>query len=91
MLLAPEPTTTRRARSATEGTMLVWEESLDTIELRRRPLDDDGNEFEDGDYDFDEDEDEDDLFDDDEDEEDDDEDDDDEDDLDDVAFGEDEE
>jgi len=81
-MLALEPTTTRRASSATEGTMLVWEESLDTIELRRRPLDDDGNEFEDGDYEFDEDEDDEDPFDDDEDEDDDD--DDDEDDLDDV-------
>jgi len=89
-MLALESTTTRRARSATEGTMQVWEESLDTIELRRRPLDDDGNEFEDGDYDFDEDEDEDDLFDDDE-EDDDDDDDEDEDDLDDAAFGDDEE
>ena len=74
-----------------EDPMLAWEESRDAIELRRRPLDDDGNEFEDGDYDFDEDddEDEDDLLDDEDD--DDDDDDDDEDDLDDVAFGEDEE
>ena len=71
--------------------MFAWEESLGTIELRRRPLDDDGNEFEDGEYDFDEDDDEDDLFDDDDDEDEDDDDDDDEDDLDDAAFGEDEE
>ena len=91
MLLALEPTTTRRTGPATEGTMLVWEESLDTIELRRRPLDDDGNEFEDGDYDFDEDEDEDDLFDDEDEDEEDDDDDDEDDDLDDVAFGDDEE
>lgn len=70
--------------------MLAWEESLDTIELRRRPLDDDGNEFEDGDYDFDEDEDEDDLFDDAEDDDDDEDDDDLDEDLDDdAAFGDD--
>ena len=31
-----------------EGTMFTWEESLETVKLRRRPLDDDGNEFEDG-------------------------------------------
>ena len=65
--------------------MFTWEESLETVKLRRRPLDDDGNEFEDGEYDLDEDEDEDDLFDDDEDE-DEDEDDDDLDDLDDEGL-----
>jgi hypothetical protein len=65
-----------------EGTMLVLEESLELIELRRRPLDDDGNEFEDGEFEFDDDEDDEDPFDDDEDEDDDD--DDDEDDLDDI-------
>ena len=62
--------------------MFTWEESLETVKLRRRPLDDDGNEFEDGEYDLDEDEDEDDLFDDEDEDEDDDEDDDDLDDLD---------
>lgn len=73
--------------------MFTWEESLETVKLRRRPLDDDGNEFEDGEYDLDkdEDEDEDDLFDDDEDE-DDDEDDDDLEELDEgLGFGDDEE
>jgi hypothetical protein len=58
-----------------EGTMFGWEESLATIELRRRPLDDDGNEFEDGEFEFDDDEDEDEDPFDDEDEDDEDEDD----------------
>ena len=64
-----------------EGTMFTWEESDAVITLRRRPLDDDENGFEDGEYDLDEDED-----------EDDDEDDDDLDDLDEgLSFDDDEE
>ncbi|HVX87459.1 MAG TPA: hypothetical protein VG940_00925 [Gemmatimonadales bacterium] len=73
--------------------MFTWEESDAVITLRRRPLDDDENGFEDGEYDLDEDEDEDDLFDDEDDEDEDDEDEDDLDDLDDegLSFDDDEE